>query len=571
MAARRTPPPSGASRSRSRSRTRARPPPRSCWPVRRVARRREPDRCAASRTADYPPPSMEDWLDPLYDADGMRDADRWAIEERGIPSLELMEAAGRPRSPRPSPSSPPSGPVRVVCGKGNNGGDGLVAARHLAAAGLEVEVLLLWPAGRALARTRPPTSSGSAAASARSAPARSPPPSAARARSSTRSSAPASPARRATRADAAIEAINACRRAGRRRRHRLRRRRLDRRGRGRRGRRRRDGQLPRRQARPLDRARQVAHRRAAGGADRDPRSERRPTPAAGLIGDGGARARSPRRGADSTKFSSGQVLIVGGSRGLTGAVCMAAEAAIRAGAGYATVAVPARARADLRGEADRGDVASAAPAPTGRLAAGDRGARSLDAAERAAAVVLGPGLGRDEDSLELARELAAGIEAPLLIDADGLNALAGRLELARRRARRRPCSPRTRASSAACSSATRPRSTRTASRSRSRGRRARRARSSCSRATTRSSPTATGSRSTALGSPALATAGTGDVLSGMIGGAARPRHSTPFAAACAAVLAHARAGRLAAERRRRGRVGDRHRRDRGAPRRALRA
>src|SRR5437667_119459 len=37
---------------------------------------------------------MEDWLDPLHDAEGMRAADRWAIDERGIPSLELMEAAG---------------------------------------------------------------------------------------------------------------------------------------------------------------------------------------------------------------------------------------------------------------------------------------------------------------------------------------------------------------------------------------------------------------------------------------------------------------------------------------------
>ncbi len=48
----------------------------------------------------------------------------------------------------------------------------------------------------------------------------------------------------------------------------------------------------------------------------------------------------PRRGARSTKFSSGQVTIAGGSRGLTGAVRMSSTAAIRAGAGYATVAVP---------------------------------------------------------------------------------------------------------------------------------------------------------------------------------------------------------------------------------------
>ena len=50
----------------------------------------------------------------------------------------------------------------------------------------------------------------------------------------------------------------------------------------------------------------------------------------------------PRRGAESNKFTSGRVSIVGGSRGLTGAVCLAAEAAIRSGAGYATAAVPGR-------------------------------------------------------------------------------------------------------------------------------------------------------------------------------------------------------------------------------------
>ncbi len=73
------------------------------------------------------------------------------------------------------------------------------------------------------------------------------------------------------------------------------------------------------------------------------------------------------------------------------------------------------------------------------------------------------------------------------------------------------------------------------------------ARWSCSRATTRSSPTASGSRSTRSPAPALATAGTGDVLSGMTA-ALLARGLEPFAAACAAVLAHARAGRDAAAR-----------------------
>ena len=88
---------------------------------------------------------MESWLEPLHDAETMRAVDAWAIDEQGVPSLELMEAAGRALA-EAAEEVAHQGPARIVCGKGNNGGDGLVAARHLAAAGHEVEVLLLWPA-----------------------------------------------------------------------------------------------------------------------------------------------------------------------------------------------------------------------------------------------------------------------------------------------------------------------------------------------------------------------------------------------------------------------------------------
>ena len=60
----------------------------------------------------------------------------------------------------------------------------------------------------------------------------------------------------------------------------------------------------------------------------------------GLIGEG-VLAAVPRRDADGTKFTSGHVLVAGGSRGLTGAPCLAAMAAARAGAGYVTACVPA--------------------------------------------------------------------------------------------------------------------------------------------------------------------------------------------------------------------------------------
>src|SRR5215468_490164 len=86
---------------------------------------------------------MEPWLSPLFDADGIRAVDRWAIEERGVPGDELMESAGTALAEAVAALAP-EGPVRIVCGKGNNGGDGLVAARRLAAMGYEAVVLELF-------------------------------------------------------------------------------------------------------------------------------------------------------------------------------------------------------------------------------------------------------------------------------------------------------------------------------------------------------------------------------------------------------------------------------------------
>ena len=187
---------------------------------------------------------------------------------------------------------------------------------------------------------------------------------------------------------------------------------------------------------------------------------------------------------------------------------------------------------------------------------------ALTAIERADAVVLGPGLGRSRGAQALARELVARIDVPLVIDADGLNALAGALEELRARAAGRRCSPRTRASSAGCSRSTRRRSGARACTTPARRPSARR-RSSCSRATTRWSPPRPGAwRSRRGGAPALATAGTGDVLSGVTG-AMLAKGLPPAHAACAAVYAHVRAGQLAAAphgARRRDRLG----RDRGA-------
>src|SRR3954470_378623 len=70
----------------------------------------------------------------------MRAADAWAIGERDVPSLELMERAGEGLA-RVVARVARAGPVRVVVGKGNNGGDGLVVARLLRDDGHQVDVL----------------------------------------------------------------------------------------------------------------------------------------------------------------------------------------------------------------------------------------------------------------------------------------------------------------------------------------------------------------------------------------------------------------------------------------------
>ncbi len=97
--------------------------------------------------------ALPGWLTPLPDAATMRAVDRWAIDERGVPSLDLMERAGAAVA-RTVERIAPDGPVAVVCGKGNNGGDGLVAARLLRDAGRQVDVVCISAARRTSPGTR---------------------------------------------------------------------------------------------------------------------------------------------------------------------------------------------------------------------------------------------------------------------------------------------------------------------------------------------------------------------------------------------------------------------------------
>src|SRR4051812_42783988 len=88
--------------------------------------------------------SLPGWMEPLLEAGETRELDRWAIEERQIPVEHLMEAAAEGLAGVVARRAP-AGRIAIVCGKGNNGGDGIVAARLLRAAGREVEVHVVWP------------------------------------------------------------------------------------------------------------------------------------------------------------------------------------------------------------------------------------------------------------------------------------------------------------------------------------------------------------------------------------------------------------------------------------------
>jgi hydroxyethylthiazole kinase-like uncharacterized protein yjeF len=82
-----------------------------------------------------------DWLDPLFSAEEMRAADAFAIETAGVPSIDLMERAAVGLARTAAAPALPGRPIRIVCGKGNNGGDGLAAARLLREEGRAVDVL----------------------------------------------------------------------------------------------------------------------------------------------------------------------------------------------------------------------------------------------------------------------------------------------------------------------------------------------------------------------------------------------------------------------------------------------
>jgi len=135
----------------------------------------------------------------------------------------------------------------------------------------------------------------------------------------------------------------------------------------------------------------------------------------------------PRRGPADNKYSAGSVLVVGGSTGTTGAPCMTSLAALRAGAGIVFLCVPEGVRQSAEQHLLEVMVRPGLDDGEGRFSPGAAD-QILELAARASAVALGPGLGRSKGTRELVRILLERLELPVVVDADGLWALAGHLD-----------------------------------------------------------------------------------------------------------------------------------------------
>lgn len=362
----------------------------------------------------------------------MRNVDRRAIDVLGIPALDLMEAAGRGVADALFADEPYAAArgVVVLCGKGNNGGDGLVAARHLASRGVPVRVLLLAHAG---------SIAGDAAANLR----------AARASGIRVDEVPDEAAWARHRGDVpgkglVLDAML---------------------GTGVRG-----------GARGIV-ADVIAHLEKTSarvfsvdlpsGVDADSgvvagpsvRAERTYTlcrpkvalvldPAAEFAGDwsvipigipdsavvaengrlewldaDAVRALLPPRSRDSHKGTYGHLLIVAGSLGKPGAAVLASRGALRAGAGLVTAAVP---RGSMAVVAAQQAELMTEPLPQTRSGALARTARKrvLDLLATRDALAIGPGLGTSAETAAAVVAILAGRTRPAVLDADGLNVFA---------------------------------------------------------------------------------------------------------------------------------------------------
>lgn len=131
----------------------------------------------------------------------------------------------------------------------------------------------------------------------------------------------------------------------------------------------------------------------------------------------------PQRQHDSTKYDSGRVVVVAGSRGMAGAAALASMATLRVGAGLVEAVVPSSVQATVAGFDPCVMTSGLAEDEQGRFVA-ESLSDIIEHCVRADAVAVGPGLGRSEALVQIVAELWHSLPVPTLFDADGLWALA---------------------------------------------------------------------------------------------------------------------------------------------------
>jgi hydroxyethylthiazole kinase-like uncharacterized protein yjeF len=253
----------------------------------------------------------------------------------------------------------------------------------------------------------------------------------------------------------------------------------------------------------------------------------------------------PRRPRAGHKGTFGHLLVVAGSRGRTGAALMAAQAGVRSGAGLVTIAATGDVRSALEGRVRESMVEelfsdrSAPPSP------GTLDVRWAALAKGKTAVALGPGCGTDDAMAAAIRRIVSRARLAMVVDADGLNALAGMPELVRSAPAPRILTPhpgeiaRLLGATTADVQADRLGIVRRTARDWNAVVVLKGARTVVAAPDGRTFVNPTGN-------PGMASGGSGDVLTGLIGGLLA-QGADPLAAACAGVFAHGAAGDLVAE------------------------
>ncbi len=253
----------------------------------------------------------------------------------------------------------------------------------------------------------------------------------------------------------------------------------------------------------------------------------------------------PPRPRTAHKYSAGKVLVVAGSRAFTGAPLMTAAAALRSGAGAVVLAFPSSIQHAIARR-----VTEVIMAPVRESGSGSFGPDSvagvLERASWADAVALGPGISREGETIAFVRELLLKLDKPVVVDADALFALVGETALLKKKTSPVILTPHTGEFAALAGGTAGDAERFRVSAARDAARRFR------SVLVLKGAPTVTADPGgsayvNSTGNPGMATIGSGDVLTGLIAGFAARGMAAPLAA-CAGAFVHGLAGDIAAER-----------------------